>query len=517
MIQRLTFVSILQRTIISRLNQPSIKTDRHLNTDHLRSGLKQRTIRGGMTTTASQSIRLVISLISTAIAARLLTPKDYGLVAMVTVITGFMSVFTSMGLSTATIQRKEITNEEVSTLFWLNTAVGIVLTIINIVLSPLIAWFYSEARLTAVTLALSAVFLMTSLRVQHQALLNRQMRFTELAGIDLVSVLIGSLVLTLSAWRGYSYWSIVAMHITIAMTATVGTWIACPWLPSRPLALREVRSLLRFGGNLTGFNIVNYFTRNLDSILIGRFNGPQPLGLYDKAYSLLMLPLTQITGPISAVALPALCRVATDPDHLRQSYIRMTSIVCLLTMPLSAFVIGTADVIISLILGPQWHRSAAIFAWLGVAALVQPISGTTGWLFVAQNRSGEQFRWGLLGGTLAMISIVAGLPWGPVGVASCYSVSGALVRTPLLFWMVGRTGSVKTADLYRLAFPFLCAAVGVLSTILFLRSVLPELSAIKTIVLNGSVALCVCPLILMIMPRGRRTLVDLIRSIKDFR
>ena len=295
----------------SDTNRPSSQSV--FDTKHLMTDLKARAVRGGIATMLGQGDQFIIQIASTIIMARLLVPADFGLIAMVTAITGFAILFKDLGLSMATVQRSKITHEQVSTLFWINVTVSTVITLVIFGLAPAIAWFYGEPRLTLITMVLSLVFVLGGLTVQHQALMQREMRFKALAIIRVISILAGLIAAIAFALIGISYWALVIMQITTAMFNTAGVWLLCHWRPSHPFRRVDVKDLLVFGANLTGFDIVNYFARNLDNILLGRFWGANVLGLYSKAYSIMMLPINQIRAPLNAVAIPTLSRLQNDP------------------------------------------------------------------------------------------------------------------------------------------------------------------------------------------------------------
>jgi PST family polysaccharide transporter len=399
----------------------------YFSTQHLKSDLKGRSARGGMVTFVAQGLKFALTMASTIILARLLTPQDYGLIGMVAVVTGFISLFKDLGLSSATVQRAEINHEQISLLFWLNVAASLFIMLLTAAIAPLVARFYGEPRLAAITVVIALGFIFGGLTVQHQALLQRQMRFATLALIDILALAAGPITAILMALRGFGYWSLVGGQLATGVVTAVGVWLACGWRPSRPRKGAGVRSMLAFGGNLTGFGVINYFARNLDNMLIGRVWGAQQLGLYAKAYQLLLLPIDQINSPVTAVAVPTLSRLADEPERYRQAYVRMLEKVCLLTMPGVAFMLVTSDWCVRLLLGAQWADSARIFTLLGIAGLIQPVANTTGWLFVSQGRTHHMLRWGLMAGSATIAAIVAGLPWGAIGVAASYSVmSGAV-------------------------------------------------------------------------------------------
>jgi PST family polysaccharide transporter len=230
--------------------------------------------------------------------------------------------------------------------------------------------------------------------------------------------------------------------------------------------------MLTFGRNLTGFGLVNYFARNLDNLLIGRYWGPSQLGLYARAYQLLLLPIDQISSPITAVAVPALSRLADSPERYRRAYLRILQKIAMLTMPLMALLVMTSDWVVELVLGPRWLGVSPIFALLGIVGIIQPVAGTTGWLFITQSRPDDMFRWGLVGGSLTIVAICAGLPWGATGVAASYSLVSLVIVTPALWWFTGRKGPVRTLDFYRtVALPTAAVITVTLALLVFRQSV----------------------------------------------
>ncbi|MFU8806953.1 MAG: oligosaccharide flippase family protein, partial [Bradymonadaceae bacterium] len=276
----------------------------------------------------------------------------------------------------------------------------------------------------------------------------------------------------------------------------------------RPGRFSEIRSMLAYGGNLTGFSVVNYFARNLDDVLIGRFHGAGPLGLYQKAYEILMVPIKQINNPVSAVAIPALSRLVDQPERYRKAYLRILEKVLLLTMPLAALLIATADWVVLLALGPQWTESAQIFAVLGILVFIQPLGNSTGWLFITQDRTREMLRWGVLGSTLSIISFLVGLPWGVIGVAAAYAISGLVVRTPILLWYVGRRGPVRTVDFYKRCAPFALSGVVTLGVLLQMRALEVVTHPAAGLAIALALTLVTMPTVLAIFPGGRDAMRD---------
>ena len=424
----------------------------YLRTDHLADDLAGRSVRGGALTVAAQGGYFVIQLAGTVVLARLLRPGDFGLVAMVTAITGFVMLFKDLGLAVATVQKKDITHEQVSMLFWVNVAASVAAMAVTAAMAPAVAWFYGEPQLAWVTVALAGTFVFGGLGVQHYALLRRQMRFGTLATVHVCSAAVGVAAGVVSAWMGAGYWALVVMQAATVVAGSAGVWLASGWRPGRPARGAGGRSLLAFGGHLAGFNILNYIGRNLDNVLIGWYWGASPLGFYSKAYNMLTLPLRQISTPVGLVAVPALSRLQNDPARLRSYYLKTLALVTFCTTPLSVVCLLFAEEIITVFLGSQWLAATGIFRLLAIGAIAQPISFTTGWLFMAVGRTREMLQWGAVGVSIIVASFIIGLPYGPKGVALCYSCAVLIWVVPGMYFAVRGTG-ISLMDAFGAAAP----------------------------------------------------------------
>jgi PST family polysaccharide transporter len=487
--------------------------NKYFRTDHLMTNLGGRAARGGAVAITTQALKFFVSIGATAVMARLLTPQDYGLIGMVAIVTGFVSMYKDLGLAAATIQRPEITVDQISTLFWVNLLFSIGIALLTMATAPLVAWFYNESRLTAITVVTAIGLVISGLAVQHEALLRRQMRYFALAGISLFSMTAGYVVGIWMAVKGYSYWALVGSQLASIFTGTVTTFAVCRWRPGMPKRDSGVRSMLKFGGNFTGFSTINFLARNLDNLLIGRVWGPQQLGVYGRAYQLMMLPIEQINEPISSVAIPSLSRLTHSDQSYRRAYIRMLEKVALLTMPAIALMITTSDWIVAIVLGPQWQQVGTLLVILGIAGMVQPISNTTGWLFISQGRTKEMFRFAMIIGPFTIMTIVAGLPWGALGVAVSY-VTGQLIAVNIQYWYVGRHGPVRTMDFYRTIGPFIAASLSALTASLAFRYWQHPVNALGGLIVCAVITFLTTISVLAMIPAGKKALSDTLHSVQ---
>jgi O-antigen/teichoic acid export membrane protein len=436
----------------------------HFRTDHLLADIKRHTISSGAVTISAQATKFLLNLISTVVLARLLTPRDFGLVAMVTTITSFLRVFKDAGLSIATVQRERITHAQVSNLFWINVAVSGLCTFITAASAPVVGRFYHNWRVIDITLVLSLTFLISGLTVQNQALLKRQMRFKALAVIEVGSMTAGVLVAIIMALLGYRYWSLVGSSLSMEIAGLLLTWSVSGWRPQLPSKRSGIGPMVTFGAHRTAGDFIMSVCRGCDNLLIGRFYGSAAVGLYSRASVLLIRPIELFLSPINAVFVPTLSRLQSHPDRYRSTFLRLYEAIALFGLFFTGLLLAVSRPLTLVLLGPKWEQAAVIFAGFTVAALCVPLTNSAAWLFTSQGRGRDMLIAQSINSVFIVLSFVAGLPFGPVGVAIAFSLTYLLVRIPIYYYSVGRRGPVKTADLWRVFFRHLPVWVVVFST-----------------------------------------------------
>lgn len=420
--------------------------ERFLRVDHLESDLRGRSLRGGAATVGGQAAKFVITLAAMAVLARLLTPQEFGLIDMVIAIVGFVAIFKDLGLAMATVQRRRINQGQVSTLFWINVTISVAIAALLAALAPVLGWYYKEPRVVPITLVTLVSIVFSGLTVQHQALLRRQMRFAALAIIEISAIITSFAIAIACAVSGLGYWSLVTVPIVREFVMMLGVWVACRWRPGPPVRRSGVRSMLSFGAHLTGFNITNYIHRNLDKMLIGRYAGASALGIYAKAYQILLLPIHQINNPITAVAVPALSRLQDQPERYRRYYRRGVFLTATISMPAVTFLFVAAERAVLTLLGNQWLGCVPIFHALAPAAWIGSFNVATGWVYVSLGRTKRQFGWGIFSSLFIAIAFIIGLRWGPIGVALAYSAAVLALRFPGILYCLA-ISPIRIGDL----------------------------------------------------------------------
>jgi PST family polysaccharide transporter len=476
--------------------------------------LKQRTIRGGFAKVCAQATNFILRVGSLMVLARLLDPKDFGLVGMVTALTGVLSLFRDFGLSTAAVQRVSVSEEQISTLFWINLLVGAILSILTLAIAPVVAAFYHEPRLLLVTAILASGFMFNAAGVQHGAILQRQMRFTTMAGIDISSLVVSVAVGIGMAIRGYGYWALVGMTLAGPVVSTIGVWVSTAWVPGMPRRQAGVRSMLRFGSTITLNSLVVYFAYNLEKVLLGRFWGAQAVGIYGRAYQLVNIPTDNLNSAVGEVAFSALSRVQNDPIRLKSYFLKGYSLVLALTLPITIVCALFAEDAISVLLGAKWKEAAPIFRLLAPTILIFAMINPFSWLLFSIGKVGRSLKIALVIAPLVITGYVIGLPYGPKGVALGYSVSMALWVIPHIVWCVQGTEISFRDVMQTLSKPLLSGLVAAVLPFVLQLSYGQRLSPLPRLVLGGTVFVGVYLAMLLFVMGQKSVYVDLIRGFR---
>ncbi|RZN12789.1 lipopolysaccharide biosynthesis protein [Bradyrhizobium genosp. SA-3] len=401
--------------------------------------LKERAVRGGLARLCGQAASFPLRLASIAILARLLSPNDFGLLAMVTAVTGVYGFFTTAGLSSATVQQDTITDAQISTLFWINIAVGATLFLLCLATAPMLVAFYHEPRLFWVTIVTGAGFLFNAAGVQHYALLQRQLRYVTLTVIETLSQVSAIAVGIAMAIAGFGYWSLVAMALVSPVMNTSCLWLTTAWIPERPGISAGTGNMLRFGGTITLNGLVVYIAYNFEKVLLGRFWGTDALGLYGRAYTLVTIPTDNLNAAVGAVVFSALSRLQQDPARLKKYFLKAYSLYASLTIPITIFCALFSEDIVRVFLGPKWGEAAVIFRLLSPTVLIFGMINPLGWLLFSIGLQRRSLAIALVLAPIVISAYFIGLPYGPGGVAFAYSAAMTLWLIPHIVWCLHGT------------------------------------------------------------------------------
>jgi len=355
------------------------------------------------------------------VLARLLTPEDFGVVGMLFVITGFALAFSDAGLSSSLIYDQSATEAHFSTVFWLQVLLGVFLTGVFFVGGAVIARFYDLPVLDPLTKLISLIFVVQSLGQTHAAMLSKQLRFKELAVVSVGATAASGLVAVILAWRQYGVWSLAWQQLLAAAMTTALLWTMSKWRPSFTFDPGAAKGHGRYGLYLMGHTSINYWLRNGDKIAIGKIVGAHDLGIYTRAYSLMLLPLNNIGAVLGQVMFPALSQLQNNLPQFRAVYRRALLAVAFVMFPLMAGLAALCEPFVLFLLGPRWAEVVPVLQILSLVGLLQSIVFPVGWIFTALGKTKEQFKLSIILGVFFVVAVAVGVQFGIIGVAWAYA------------------------------------------------------------------------------------------------
>jgi len=489
--------------------------EKFASTSEVRANLRRKSTRAGLYTGISGLANLAMRLGSTAILARLVLPEHFGLVMMTMAVTAIADQLRELGLSAATVQRQNITHEEVSNLFWINAGIGLIITVIVCAASPLISSFYHEPRLTLLTCVMALNFVFGGLMVQHQALLTRQLKLGQTSSIRFLSGLFSNLLAILLAWLGHGIWALITREVSRSAFLAGGMWIACRWVPSLPSRKTNISSLLTFGANLTAANVITSIVSGADRFLIGRSFGAAAVGVYRQAFQLITAPTDQLLSPLYQVAGPALSMLQSDAGRFQRCYQTIVTLVAGITMPLSLFVAVYSREVTLLLLGPAWLECAPLIMILSFGTFMRQCVGSSALVLVCRGNSQTHLTLTLLNNAALVLGYFVGIQWGITGVAVAEVAVVYLTLAPKLYYSL-KASPVTFAHFFNsLARP----AVASLVTGLGLYFGRPSLFAHSSNTLSLIVGASICAIgfvtIWSVLPGGTTELRYLIAQLRN--
>ena len=492
-----------------------------LNTDNLRSDLKRRSLLSGLISFAAQPIKLGLGIGSTVILARILTPADFGLVAMVAPLLALADSLSNFGLETAAVQREEIDNQQLSLSFWLSLKINAVIVGLMVIMAPILAQFYGKQELIGITLIMSLGFLAVCLTFVHKSLLKRQMRFGLLTTIEVISLVVAAAIAIFTAYRGWSYWALVLQLVVMQLIQSIGYLIICPWLPEKQIQSKKtdanLQAMLSYGTHLTGFRFLMRIGMQLDRILIGYLSGATALGLYQVAYKWSYFSFEQVYFPLFDVAVSSFSRTLHD-TNLYRSYCRKgLMLLFALCMPALAFSFVEAEKLLLLLLGNQWLEAVGLFRVLSIAVFVGSMYRVTKWLYLSAGQTQQQFRWGLIHTPIVITAVVIGSQWDAFGVANGYTTAICLLTFPSVAFCL-KTSPLNGKDFLAAVF---CPAFSSISAavILYLcKQILPSFDNTIITITVSFIIFCITYIFLwLVLPGGRQAIVEVWQNLKQLR
>jgi O-antigen/teichoic acid export membrane protein len=387
----------------------------------------------GLSQLVLQGSRVAVAVV----LARLLTPHEYGLAGMALVFSSLVLVFSDLALGAAVIQRRSLSQADLSTVFWTSVGAGAVCTAVGFALAGPLAAFYGQPAIRPLFAALAFAFLLTAVGTTQASLLTRELSFRAVELCLMAGSLAGGAVGIAAAAAGHGAWAIIDQQLVTAAVTSVLLWAVSPWRPSFRFSFESLRSLGGFTGNVFVQRLLYYLHRNTDNLLIGRFLGAAPLGAYSLAYNVMLVPFSRIAGPIQEVLYPAFARMQDDPLRIAAVWVRVTRLVAAISVPALLGLIVVAPDFVQIVLGPRWHAAGPVLRILAWVGLLQSLQTLNSHILQAVDRTSTLMRFSVLFFTAHLAAFSVGLHWGILGVAAGYAVSSTIVE-PLYSWGTAR-------------------------------------------------------------------------------
>jgi PST family polysaccharide transporter len=421
--------------------------------------LRSQSLNAAFWSTGGQLVRSALTFVTFTILARPLDATEFGLLGMVLVITNFANVFTDSGFNRALVHKSDTGEQHFSSVFWFNVVAGLALTLLFVLGAPLVAAFYKNPDVAPVCRLISLCFILHALTLVQAARLIKALQFRRLTLCEIAAQFVGALAAVLLAYSGWGVWSLAAQALLMPASLSLLLWFGSDWRPTLLFRRSALRELFGFSANLLGTGVLNYWTRNIDNLLIGRFLGDQLLGYYTRAYSVMMMPVTNISNALSRVLFPSLSAIQEDRDSVRRVFLKVTRVTAFVTYPATLGLAVVAPQFVEVVFGAKWLPMASVLQILCFVSLIQSTSSLIGNIYLSQGRADLQFRVSFILRLLPVIGIVIGLRWGIEGVAAGYLAGVILNQVPNL-WFAGGLVNMGIAQYFRQIAPTTACSVA---------------------------------------------------------
>lgn len=478
------------------------------NTDPDINSLSLSSSRGIIASVICQLFRLIINLIVTMILARILSPHDFGTIAMALTVLNLGLTIKDVGIGVAIIQHESISIENLNTLFWINAGISTIIVIIFYIVAHPIAVLYNVTQLSSAIHILSLIILFDGLSVQHHALLARRMQFVRVSIIEMISILLSSITAIVASFKGYGWYSLAFKMTAERLLASIAYWIGTKWVPRPSSSLHKIVSYLNFSLYLTAYNILNYLWKTADKIIIGFFTGPETLGFYSKSYEILSYPSSVITNPVSRVFITTLSRLKAQPDKYIYYYQNAIWLMGFCGMPFIAFICIFPDVTVDFLLGPGWKQVANIIKVLSAGALLNTVNPATGLVYISYGTTKRQFKWQIIETFIQIIAILLTISHGIIAVGIAYSVTVVIMRIPAILFCYKNTDLKIKYFIKPVVFPAICSTTAALITKVIIINFIPAFNIFILLPLSFCIFTVIYITFTILIPSSRKMLAE---------
>lgn len=477
--------------------------------------VKSQLVGGVFYTALSKYVGIIVSLVVSAILARLISPEDFGVVAVATVLITFFSIFSDLGIGPAIVQNQSLNKDDLSSIFSFTLYAAVVISLIFFCSSWVIAWYYKKEILIYICQILSINIFFATINIVPNALLLKERKFKFIAYRTLVLQLIGGLISVFAAFAGMGIYALLVNPIFTSIGIFIVNFYIKPQTFVRKISLSSLKLIATFSVYQFLFNFINYFSRNLDKLMVGRYIGMSPLGYYDKSYRLMMLPLQNITHVITPVMHPVFAGYQNDLTQLSSHYLKIIRLLAFIGFPLSVLLFFTSKELILIVFGDQWLEAVPAFRILSLSVGIQMILSTSGSIFQAANTTRILFVSGLLSAIVNVVGLIIAI----FIFRSIDAVAWALVITFTFnffqcYWMMYCRVFKENIGVFfeQLLSPLIIA--GIMAIILYLvNDILENLPLIFSLIIKASIAIIL--LVIYIQMRKEYNLLSLIFKLKN--
>ncbi len=402
--------------------------------------LKAKVLTGTKWVAFANVFKQVLQVLSLVVFARLLSPDDFGLFALLMIFVSFLAMFTDMGTASALIHIDQPSQKLLSSVFFFNIFLGFFLAVLLVLSASSIALFFANPPLEFLLQLISINFIIISFGVVQKARYEKALEFRELAMIETLAIFIGISTGIICAINGLGVYSLLAQTLVTSLLSVLALWIVAKWRPSLHFSFEDIKRIWGYTANLSTFNFVNYFSRNADNFLIGKFLNSSALGVYSLAYSIMLYPLQNISRVLLRILFPAFSTIQNDNEKFKRVYLKTIFFIALVSFPIMAGLVATADLLVAVLFGDKWLGLAQILMILAPVGIIQSIGTTNGSIFMAKGNTRLLLRVGIFSTVVTIAFFVGGLFWGVEGVAFSYLLSNMVLFYPVFRISWGQIG-----------------------------------------------------------------------------
>ncbi|GEC79215.1 MOP flippase family protein [Flavobacterium aquatile] len=461
--------------------------------------LKSKVKQGLKWTFVDQVLSQIIFLIFGIFLARILTPSMFGIVGMITIFSNFAILFIDLGFSAALIQKKEVTQAHYSSVFWLNLVIGFLMYLLFYISAPLISKFYNQPELIILIRIICLSFIIASFSSVQANILIKELQFKKKVIINWIAMLIGYVVAFILAYKGYGVWALVIMTLTTAILNTLLYWIASKWFPLFFFEWNKIKELSNYGLNFLGDTSVNYWSRNFDNFIIAKVLGSTDLGIYSRAYSLMLLPLRNITTIVTKVMFPAFSQKQDDIELLKKYYLNIIQYIALITFPLMIGLSLVSMEFVLLFFGNKWSAMIPILSILSGLGAIQSIVSLNGLIYNSLGKVNIAFKVSIFSNIVLIIAFTIGVNYGIIGVSYSYLIASALLFIPI-YKMAIKQLNVTLKEVF-FVLKGVIIATSIMAIILFLFNSFSNLSLLIGFVVKIAIGFIVYFSVLVLLER----------------